>query len=165
MTARLLNYLKSLCESHKDFKHSDTGTIAYYEFDWMGLMSPGLRRANQVLYVHKVRGAYKDNLGDHKTDTAHLIFLIIQKVEQTQMSRSRNQMLACKAYGEQFKEKMRHDAENSQDAQICQLLNAVQLDEWTYEQTELQADGWIGIQFRLPFKTQYVTEYDASLWQ
>src|SRR5690606_22340181 len=133
--------------------------------DWMGLMSPGLRRANQVLYVHKIRGAYNDNDGDYKVDTAHLIFLIIHKVEQTQMSRSRAQMLACKACGEQCKEKMRHDAEHSEDAQICQLLKAVALDEWTYEQTELQADGWIGIQFRLPFKTQYITQYDASLWQ
>jgi len=163
MTEALLDYLRALCAIHIDFQHG-VDRLAYYEFDWAGLMS-ARQRNDVILYVHKIQGRYNDNKGDYRTDTTALTLIILKKVAATGMSRSRAQMLACKAYGEQFIARMRHDQANSEDADTCALLKRLLLDEITYEQTELTNDGWTGVQFRLPFRAELTTTYNADLWQ
>lgn len=163
MTEALLDYLKSLCVSHTDFQHSEE-RVAYYEFDWTGMMSAGRRRNDVLLYVHKIQGKYNDNHGDYRTDTTSLAIIILKKVDAKSLTRSREQMLACKTYGEQFFARMRYDRQYHADEDVCKLLQKVLLDDIIYEQTELSNDGWIGVQFRLPFKVENTTQHDPDLW-
>lgn len=166
MTKKLLDYLKSLTVSHVKFKHSETEgskNIAYYEFDWVGLQS-ARNRNDVVLYVHKILGAWMNNKGDYEADKMNVIVIFYHKVGMNNLRNTRNILLTCKDYAEQFRKKMEHDRSTSEDLEICELLRLIDTGDWLYEQTELSNDGWIGLQVKIPLKTEMSTTYDESLW-
>lgn len=162
MTENLLDYIKQLCTEHNDFNHA-ADNKAYFEFDYQTMLE-ARNRNKVVLYVHKIQGKFDDNQGDYKTDLCYLTIHIVQKVPSKSLALSREEMLACKTYGEEFFARMRYDRQESLDADICKMLRNVYLDDITYEQLELTADGWTGIQFRIPFRMPIEVEYDATKW-
>lgn len=163
MTEILLDYLKSLCEKHVEFNHS-ANNIAYYEFDWVGLMSES-RRNDVVLYVHRVAGNYLENKGDNKIDKMYLVIIFYKKVGITSLRNTRKILLDCKRYAEEFRARTDYDRANSDDKSLCAVLNRIAANDWMYEQTDLSNDGWIGLQVRIPISLPVTTSYDSNKWQ
>ena len=163
MIEQLLEYIKQLCREHNSFNHSDAGVKAYFEFDYK-TMTETRQRNKTALYVHKIQGKYDDNRGDYQTELCYLTLHIIQKVPSKSFHLSREEMLACKLFGEEFFARMRYDRENSLDQALCKMLKHVKLDDITFEQLELTIDGWTGIQFRIPFRFEVTTVYQSETW-
>jgi len=172
MTQILLDYLKELVTLHPDFKHDERNNIAYFEFDYVSMMGER-RRADAVLFVDKITGAYDDNDGDYHTDVQLIQFRLIEKLDSKNITDTIGAFLRSKQRGEEMISKMRHDHKNPDDIpgdmdfqdNVCKLLKHVYLENVTYEQVQLNEDGWSGVLFRLPFRSEIQTTYNPELWQ
>lgn len=158
----LLDYLKQLCIEHKEFNHDDTGTKAYFEFDYKS-MTDSKKRNTYVLFVGKLKGRYNDNRGDYKTDQAFVVVNFVQKMKSTDLTQSRSRILKCKSLMDEFLARIEHDRRNGEPA-ICKLLKFVDFNDVSWEQLEITEDLWTGVELRLPFRYEWTTEYNSERW-
>lgn len=161
----ILNYLKSLCAAHPQFMHVDKTHPAYFEFDYLSMISAKYRN-NTAMFVHRIRGGYTNNRGDYKTRRTLLAYNIVRQVKSKDLLNSRPELLDCLKYGEEFIEYMEKDLQVNPDCAIRTLLRHVDIDDITFEDVELTADGYTGIQFRIPIRTEikHTNEFNPPGW-
>jgi hypothetical protein len=171
MTALLLEYLESLAINHVDYLHDPINNVAYFQFDYVALLSNG-KRSQTVLFVDRISGAYDNNKGDYDTDIQMLEFRLIEQIDPLGIHNTAEIFVRNKVRGEEIISKMRHDRENPDDIfgdvdfqdDVCSLLKHVYLENISYEQVILNEDGWSGVLLRMPMKTELGTKYSAEKW-
>lgn len=165
MIDEILNYLKSLCVAHPQFQHVDKTHPAYFEFDYLGMIN-SRGRNHTAMFVHRIKGNYTNNRGDYKTRRVLLAYNIVRQVKSKNLLDSRSEMLDCLKYGEEFIEYIEKDREVNPDIAVCKLLRHIDIDDITFEDVELTADGYTGMQFRIPIRTQikYTNQFNPPGW-
>jgi len=162
-TEALINYLKQLVIDHPEFAHTETHQ-AFFKFDYSGMMSLKKSRSQTVLYVHRIKGGYRNNKGDYKSKQYLIAIRVMEMLPTKALMDPYPAILRCEQYGEEFFDRMEHDRDTSVDPDICSLLKHVDIDQIMFEQLELQADGWTGMEFVIPLRAHKSSTYDPAIW-
>jgi hypothetical protein len=171
MTSLLLEYLETLATSHADFRHDPINNPAYFQFDYIQMMSDPKRSA-VILFVDRISGAYDNNGGDYDTDIQLLEFRVIEQLDPLDINNTADIFVRNKIRAEEFIAKMRHDRDSLESIggdidfqeDVCALLKHVYLENISYEQVILNEDGYSGVLLRMPMKTELSTIYQAKRW-
>jgi len=156
----VVNYIKTLCQKHKDIRHSDNSKMFYRDTEEF----TGNNRKNFSVILIAHPGNYSD-VGDNPQIHYAFELRIVAKPEQDNTESRLAIKDKCKNIAHQLIAKMYQDAGYTTDESTWQFIgfniNSVSFQELDF----LQFDGtWGGWSITVPISSPASLEIDESKW-
>jgi hypothetical protein len=154
------NYIKTLCEKHKDIRHSDKHKMFYRDAEEF----TGNNRKNFSIVMVNHPGSYSD-VGDNLQINYHFELRIIAKPDNDSTESRLLIKDKCQRIAHEFVKKIYTDAGYASDESTWQFIgfniNSVSFQELDF----LQFDGaWGGWSITVPISAPAPIDVDESKW-